>query len=206
MENIGRAARVLALFWLVGTTAAQAQNAADFDGDGRANALDNCRYTSNPTQRDSSIPTDGIGDACTCGDMGADGLVDLSDVVLLRRYLAGLGPGVSDLAKCSVTGGSSDCDAGDAALLRTALVNPGLQIAMPCRAFVGASGVPTGMAVAGDSITRGFAADCECNLGFSCLLDCLLGGTEQPEHSWFDGDASSVFSLVDRFRTFSSSI
>ena len=34
----------------------------------------------------------------------------------------------------------------------------------------------------------------------------MLGGTEQPEHSWFDGDSSSVFSLEDRFRTFDPAI
>ena len=207
LANIGRAARLaLNLFSLVAAGTAWAQSTADFDGDGHANALDNCRYAFNPTQLDSSIPTDRIGDACTCGDMGSDGLVDLRDAVRLRRYLAGLGPGVDDLAKCSVAGGSSDCDAADAALLRAALVNPALQIGMLCRAFVGASGVPARMAVAGDSITRGFAADCECNLSFSCLLDCVLGGTDQPQHSWFDGESSSVFSLVDRFRTFDSSI
>jgi lysophospholipase L1-like esterase len=182
-----------------------AQSAADFDGDAVANAQDNCRYAANPGQEDADIPRDGIGDACTCGDTSGDGQVDLRDAVVLRRALAALLPEVEDPAKCSVAGGSSDCDAADAAALRAAFAQ-GVAPPRPCRAFVGASGLPRRMAVAGDSITRGFAADCECNLGFSCLADCAFGGTEQPEHSWFDGSAASVFSLADRFRTFDPGI
>jgi lysophospholipase L1-like esterase len=199
-------ALVLALAALLVAAPAAGQSAADFDGDGRVDSLDNCRYAANPAQADSSIPADGIGDACTCGDADGDGRVDLGDAVRVRRHAAGLVPPVGDPAKCSVVGGSSDCDAADAAALRAALVNPILVLPSPCRAFVGASGLPRRLAVAGDSITRGFAADCECNLEFSCLLDCVMGGTEQPEHSWFDGVASAVFSFEDRFRHFDAAI
>jgi len=128
--------------------------------------------------------------------------VDLVDAVRVRRHAAGLAPGVLDPAKCSVAGGSSDCDGADAAVLRSVLADPTAPLPSLCRAFVGASGLPGRLAVAGDSISRGFAADCECNLSLSCLFDCVLGGTEQPENSWFDGSASAVFSLEDRFRTF----
>jgi lysophospholipase L1-like esterase len=195
-----------ALLGLLATAGARAQSPADFDGDGRGDALDNCRYAANPDQADSSLPADGVGDACTCGDVDDDGLVDLRDPVVLRRALLLLGPGVVDAAKCSVDGGSSDCDAADARVLRAALADPAAGIPAPCRAFVGASDLPRRLAVAGDSITLGFAADCECNLGFSCLFDCVLGGTEQPWHSWFDGDDSSVFSFEDRYTSFDASI
>lgn len=58
--------------------------------------------------------------------------------------------------------------------------------------------LPMRISVAGDSISRGFAADCSCNTNFFCLL-CLLGG-DQPEHSWFDGGSSAVNSVLDRYR------
>jgi lysophospholipase L1-like esterase len=177
----------------------------DFDGDGDANTADNCVWAANPTQQDSSQPADGIGDACTCGDTDEDGGVDLLDWVVLARALAALGPGVGDPTKCSVVGGSMDCDAQDAARVRASLA--GLAALEPvCRALVGAGELPVQMSVAGDSITRAFAASCECNLGFGCLLECLLGGTEQPQYSWFDGSSSAVFTLLDRYVVFDPSI
>jgi hypothetical protein len=57
--------------------------------------------------------------------------------------------------------------------------------------------LPGDISAAGDSITQAFAADCSCNTDFFCLL-CLLGG-DQPEHSWFDGTSSSVYSVHDRY-------
>ncbi len=57
--------------------------------------------------------------------------------------------------------------------------------------------LPARIAAAGDSITQAFAADCTCNLGISCLA-CLIGG-DQPEHSFFDGEATNVFSMHDRY-------
>lgn len=64
--------------------------------------------------------------------------------------------------------------------------------------------LPGSLAAAGDSITQAFAADCSCNTNFFCLL-CLLGG-DQPEHSWFDGSSSNVFSVHDRYLTIDGSI
>jgi hypothetical protein len=60
------------------------------------------------------------------------------------------------------------------------------------------------IAAAGDSITRGFGADCTGNVWFWDLW-CLLGG-DQPEHSWFDGWAASVNSVHDRYKLLDSSI
>ena len=65
------------------------------------------------------------------------------------------------------------------------------------------SGV-TNAAGAGDSMTRAFGADCTYNTTWWGLL-CLLGG-DQPEHSWFDGWASSVNSVFDRYKALDSSI
>ena len=62
-----------------------------------------------------------------------------------------------------------------------------------------------GKAVAGgDSITMGFAADCRYNRYFWDLF-CLLGG-DQPEHSWFDGNSSSVDSVHDKYKQLDSTI
>ena len=199
-------AGLAALLLLVCAAAiARAQSAADFDGDGRGNSVDNCVYAANATQLDASLPPDAVGDACTCGDVDEDGRVGLLDWVVLARALAQLEPGIGDPAKCSVIGGSMDCDALDANRVRAALA--GVAALEPvCRARVGAGELPVRMAVAGDSITRGFAASCECNLGFTCLLQCAFGGVEQPQYSWFDGSASSVFALLDRYRVFDAAI
>ena len=64
--------------------------------------------------------------------------------------------------------------------------------------------LPSKIAVAGDSITMGFAADCKYNRYFWDLF-CLLGG-DQPEHSWFDGNSSSVDSMHDNYKVLDSSI
>jgi hypothetical protein len=60
------------------------------------------------------------------------------------------------------------------------------------------------VAVAGDSITRAFAADCTYNTTFWGLL-CPAGG-DQPHHSWFDGSSGNVDSVLDRYQALDSSI
>ncbi|MFI2812242.1 SGNH/GDSL hydrolase family protein [Microbulbifer sp. JSM ZJ756] len=61
-----------------------------------------------------------------------------------------------------------------------------------------ATAAPSKAVAAGDSITMGFAADCTGNTWFTGGFFCLLGG-DQPEHSWFDGYDSDVFSVHDRY-------
>ncbi|WKD50998.1 SGNH/GDSL hydrolase family protein [Microbulbifer spongiae] len=58
--------------------------------------------------------------------------------------------------------------------------------------------IPSKAVAAGDSITMAFAADCTRNTNILDLL-CLLAG-DQPEHSWFDGDDSSVDSVHDKYK------
>jgi len=197
--------RIPCLLLVFAAAHARAQSASDFDGDGRLNGVDNCVYTANPSQLDSNLPPDGVGNACACGDNDDGGTLDLLDWVVLARALAQLEPGIGDPAKCSVVGGSMDCDALDANRLRAALA--GLAALEPvCRARVGAGELPLRMSVAGDSITRGFGASCECNAAPACLLQCAFGGVEQPQHSWFDGSSSNVFGLLDRYRVFAAGI
>jgi lysophospholipase L1-like esterase len=198
---MSRGAAVVCLLVALCAGMARAQTSSDFDGDGRANASDNCRFVANPGQQDASPLPDGVGDACTCGDVDGTGLVNVRDAVVLRRALAQLGPGVADAAKCSVVGGSMDCDVADATRLRQALAAQA-QLEPVCRAYVGAGELPAQMSVAGDSITRAFAASCTCNFGLGCLTECVLGGLEQPEYSWFDGLGVGIFTLFDRYLFF----
>ena len=78
-----------------GPNAAQTFGTAiDADFDGIPDAVDNCPTTPNPNQADADGDT--IGDACDPfpldahnGDLNGDGVTNMLDSVLLRRFLAG---------------------------------------------------------------------------------------------------------------------
>lgn len=168
--------------------------AQDADGDGVPDASDNCVHTPNPGQEDVGgllgAPSDGVGDACQCGDVTGDGAVDLLDVATYERGLANALPTLLDERKCSVVGGRLDCDPNDRQTLREAIVGTAPGIAPVCQAANPVPPAPSRIVAAGDSITQGFAADCTCNagtFGFFCLL--CPAGADQPEHSWFDGSS-----------------
>ena len=192
--------RLAALPCLALALLASGARAQDADGDGVPDASDNCVYVANPGQEDAGgllgPPPDGIGDACQCGDLNADGSVDLLDAALYQRNLGGVLPQAGDPNSCSVTGGRLDCDPNDRQALREGLVGLAPGVEQVCQAAVGVPPAPLAMAAAGDSITQGFAADCTCNAG-SLGLFCLLcpGAGDQTEHSWFDGGSlpSSFF-------------
>jgi len=101
----------------------------DADGDGVADAADNCPNQANPSQSDvggvgSSSPPDEIGDACQCGDVNGDGIVTISDVSIYQRSL--LLPPTATIAKpelCNV-GGTASCTISDVAILQRALLSP----------------------------------------------------------------------------------
>ncbi len=109
--------------------------APDPDGDGFLSPCDSCDYTSNVDQRDrgalGSITPDGVGDACQCGELTADGIVNASDAARLRQHLAGSGAplGSEELARCSVIGGQTECTIRTLSVLRRALaaLAPGAQ-------------------------------------------------------------------------------
>lgn len=85
-------------------------------------ALDNCPLHENPDQRDGD--SDGLGDACQCGDVDGSGAVGLADAVVLLRSLAV--PPLAAMARpdlCDV-GGSAGCSAADAAILLRSLLVP----------------------------------------------------------------------------------
>ena len=118
----------------------------DTDGDGVPDLIDNCPYTYNPDQRDSGgigtgSPPDGIGDACQCGDVTGDGIVDISDKTILTRSLAGLPPYGSVAAmpgfeKCDVVDTSGTCTLSDKTVITRALVGLAPGIKQVCTAAI----------------------------------------------------------------------
>jgi len=103
----------------------------DVDVDGYGNVCDNCPYTANPAQEDSGSaltdPPDAIGDACQCGDVNDDGIVDDADVSAYRDSLAdpsGLGLTPAGVAKCSVIDSAGPCEILDVTVIERALEEP----------------------------------------------------------------------------------
>jgi hypothetical protein len=80
---------------------------------------DNCPYAANPTQDDtgglSTLPPDGIGDVCQCGDLTGNGMVDTADLAKLRWSL---GNAYDPGELCDV---GSGCTTGDVSRMTFAL-------------------------------------------------------------------------------------
>ena len=81
---------------------------------------------------------DGIGDACQCGDVNNDGIVNVSDKTILGRSLAGLSPYFSVGAmpgfnKCDVNGDGL-CNVADKTIISRAIagLGPGIQQMCTC--------------------------------------------------------------------------
>jgi len=116
----------------------------DTDGDGIPDVSDNCPFAPNPTQTDSggintTVP-DGIGDACQCGDVTGDGIVNIGDKTILSKSLAGLPPYFSVGAmpgfdKCDVNG-DGVCNVADKTIISRALAALGPGIQQKCTAAV----------------------------------------------------------------------
>jgi hypothetical protein len=101
----------------------------DADADAIQSFRDNCPWAFNPTQADSGgiddVAADGIGDACQCGDVDDDGIVDDLDVIAYRGFLAApsLAPlSPAGVAKCSVIDSSGPCEVLDVTVTRRVLV------------------------------------------------------------------------------------
>jgi cysteine-rich repeat protein len=71
----------------------------DADGDSVCDEEDNCPHAMNESQLDTN--EDGIGDACQCGDVNGDGVVNTTDALLIVR---GKVTHADDLARCDVSG------------------------------------------------------------------------------------------------------
>jgi hypothetical protein len=101
----------------------------DADGDVIQSFRDNCPWAFNPGQTDSGgiddVAADGIGDACQCGDVDDDGIVDALDVIAYRDFLAA--PSLAPLSsagasKCSVIDSAGPCEILDVTVTERVLV------------------------------------------------------------------------------------
>jgi hypothetical protein len=111
----------------------------DPDGDQDPVGADNCPGVPNPGQEDTgglntALPN-GRGNACECGDVTDEGIVDAADVDLFRRHLTDPGVvwGGAMLGKCSVFGADpAACNLVDVAVLRRALAGRAPALASNC--------------------------------------------------------------------------
>lgn len=108
----------------------------DSDFDGIPDVDDNCPYIANAEQLNvggTIVGTgDEYGDACQCGDVNDDGVVNNADAVIVTRHAAGLPPGVND-SKCDVTG-DGNCDGEDATRIRNVLLGSSGESLQQCEA------------------------------------------------------------------------
>jgi hypothetical protein len=80
----------------------------------------------------------GIGDACRCGDVNNDGLVNSADKTIISRSLAGLGPygsagSMPGFNKCDVNGDGL-CNTADKTIISRAIAGLGPGIQQTCHA------------------------------------------------------------------------
>ena len=115
----------------------------DNDRDGIDDDVDNCQFAANPGQQDSggiaTATSDGIGDACQCGDVTGNGIVNGQDANTIKRH--GLGqepnPNFAVPGNCDVTGNGL-CNGQDANnVKRAALGQPGPLFGQNCHNATG---------------------------------------------------------------------
>jgi lysophospholipase L1-like esterase len=106
-----------------------------------------------------------------------DGVLTLDDLALTTPSC---GNGVRE--------GTEACDGSDASLCRDPL---------SCDSFCDCAGAPAKLSVSGDSISQGFAADCD-DGGFFAAIGCLSEG-DKPQFNWLDGSSSLVTSVQKRY-------
>jgi hypothetical protein len=97
---------------------------------------DNCPADGNPSQTNSdALPA---GDACQCGDVNTDFVVNGTDVQLLREYLMEVTPlsGPFDPTRCSVIG-LATCDVSDIFVLQRYVGGEPVAVENACTAYFG---------------------------------------------------------------------
>jgi len=99
---------------------------SDTDSDGVPDVDDNCPFVPNNPQTNSDpLPA---GDACQCGDVNNDGIVDSLDVQIVRENLVGSPlSGSFDPERCNVIG-NSDCGVDDVFVLER--ISEGLPVSL----------------------------------------------------------------------------
>jgi hypothetical protein len=111
---------------------------------------DLCPYAPNGVEADNggidTATPDGIGDSCQCADVTDNGIVNATDLLVMREFI--LGNPLSDTfegARCNLVGPSagdgsgSDCDIGDAFVLDRLLQGAGVDVRFDnaCDAYLG---------------------------------------------------------------------
>jgi dockerin type I repeat protein len=120
IDNLGRARVVVCDY----------ANDPDDDGDGIPDACDSCPFVANPGQEDTgglnTSEPDGIGNACQCGDVTGNGIVNGQDANAISRH--GLGqsnPTFAVAGNCDVSGNGS-CNGQDGNAVKRAALGVGL--------------------------------------------------------------------------------
>ncbi len=102
---------------------------------------DNCPFIPNGSQSNSdALPA---GDACQCGDVNTDFVVNATDVQLVRENLMDVTPlsGPFDPTRCNVIGlsdgGATDCDVSDIFVLQRFVGGQPVAVENACAAYLG---------------------------------------------------------------------
>jgi hypothetical protein len=121
---------------------------ADLDGDSLTGEADNCPQIANADQQDNgginTTTPDGIGDACQCGDVTGNGIVNGQDANAIKRHgLSQPNPSFAVAGNCDVTGNGL-CNGQDAnAVKRAALGDPSPSFGQRCHNALGLPVPPT---------------------------------------------------------------
>jgi hypothetical protein len=104
-------------------------------GNGTCTANDNCPAVANANQQNSDSLA--AGDACQCGDVTGDGIVNATDVQRAREHLTGRTlSGAFVLTRCDVAPGDT-CDVADIAVMRRHVGAAPVMVTNSCDAYVG---------------------------------------------------------------------
>ena len=111
----------------------------DGDGDGVPDDEDNCPFVANDQTDSDALPA---GDACQCGDVTDDGVVNGADVIRAQENLVGATlSGTFVATRCNVIGpsdgGVTDCDVSDIFVLQRFVAGEPVTLENVCAAYFG---------------------------------------------------------------------
>lgn len=144
----------------------------DADLDGIADPFDLCPYLPDDNTDSGGVGTgsaaDGRGDACQCSELDGNGVVEASDLALLRQALAEPETGLLSpeaLARCSASDDPDACDIATEVRIARALAGLDPAIGDRCNAFTGFG------LLCGDGVCTTELGNCR-QEPFGCQADC----------------------------------